>query len=190
MKMTSAHERTSGEARNAIQQALDLVAQTIADTRTLMFDLSPPVLYDLGLREALSWLAEEVEGRHGVHVEIIEYGTLPQLDETTAVTLFRSVRELLMNVVKHSDVRQVQVTLRTEPERYEIEVRDTGRGFDPDAATRPSGSGFGLFSVREQMSRLRGTLAIAAGPTQGTRVTLSVPIDIAMGPEAPKDNGR
>jgi PAS domain S-box-containing protein len=190
LKMMSAYERTSGEARDAIQGALDLVAQTIADTRTLMFDLSPPVLYDLGLREALSWLAEEVEGRHGVHIEITEYGAPPQLDETTAAILFRSVRELLMNVVKHSEARQVHVSLRTEVDRYEIEVRDRGRGFDLDAATRSSGGGFGLFSVREQMSRLRGTLAIVAAPTQGTRVTLGVPIEATMGREAPKDSWR
>jgi two-component system CheB/CheR fusion protein len=189
MKMMTVYERTSGDARETIQQALDLVAQTIADTRTLMFDLSPPVLYDLGFREALSWLAEEVEGRHGVHVEITEYGTPPQLDETTAAILFRSVRELLMNVVKHSDARQVHVSVRTDTDRHEIEVRDSGRGFDLDAVTRPSGTGFGLFSVREQMSRLRGTLEIAAAPTQGTRVTLRVPIAAAMAPEPPKDGG-
>jgi signal transduction histidine kinase len=193
LKMMSVCERTQGEARDAIQQALDLVAQTIADTRTLMFDLSPPVLYDLGFREALSWLAEEVEGRHGVHVEIPEYGTPPQLDETTAAILFRSVKELLMNVVKHSDARHVNVSLRTDADRYEIEVSDSGRGFDLDAVTRSSGSGsgsgFGLFSIREQMSRLQGTLEVASAPTQGTRVTLRVPI-ATVAPEPLEDDGR
>jgi two-component system CheB/CheR fusion protein len=184
LKLRSANERTQGEARDAIQQALDLVAQTIADTRTLMFDLSPPVLYDLGFREALSWLAEEVEGRHGVHVEITEHSPRALLDETTAAILFRSVRELLMNVIKHSEVRQAHISLLVDLDRYEIEVRDSGCGFDLDAATRPSGSGFGLFSIREQMSRLGGTFQIAAAPSKGTCVTLRVPIAAARAPES------
>ncbi len=184
MKMVSACEGTSGEARDAIEQALELVAQTIADTRTLMFDLSPPVLYDLGFREALSWLAEDVEGRHQVHVEIMEGDAPPPLDETTAAILFRCVRELLMNVVKHSGAGHAQVSLRTNV-RFEIEVTDEGRGFDPETATRSGGSGFGLFSVREQMSRLRGTLEIAAVPSRGARVTLRVPIAAATPSELP-----
>jgi two-component system, chemotaxis family, CheB/CheR fusion protein len=175
MKMMSAQERTGGEAKVAIEQALDLVARTIADTRTLLFDLSPPVLYDLGFREALSWLAEEVETRDGLHVEVVEHAPQPSLDETTAAILFRSVRELLINVVKHSDVRHVRVSLRRDGDTYEVEVTDGGRGFDVEAVTRSGGSGFGLFSVREQMSRLRGTLDVSSAPTQGTRVTLRVP---------------
>jgi PAS domain S-box-containing protein len=187
LKLMAAHEKTRGEARNVVHQALDLVGQAIADTRTLMFDLSPPVLYDLGFWEALDWLAEDVAAQHEVKVEVIDDETRPLFNETTVAILFRSIRELLANAVKHSRTKRVRVHMRTDADRYAIEVIDGGRGFDCAAVTASRTGGFGLFSVREQMSRLRGTLDIAASPGSGTRVTLRVPIPAATTP--PQEGG-
>ena len=153
-----------------------------------MFDLSPPVLYDLGFWEALDWLAEDLGARHGLEVEVIDDETRPPFDDTTAAMLFRSVRELLANAVKHSGTKRVQVRMRTDAGRYEIEVLDGGRGFDCAALTASRTGGFGLFSVREQVSRLRGTLDIEASPASGTRVTLRVPVP-ATAAQEPTEGG-
>lgn len=174
IKLTTARGADDAE-RRSIGEAIALVAQSIDDTRTLTFDLSPPVLYDLGLDEALHWLSEELEKRHGLRVDITDDAEHKPLDETTSALLFRAVRELLVNVVKHARSPRATVSLRRRGDAYEVAVEDEGVGFAPDArgTTR---SGFGLMSVREQLRPLGGTMTVASAPRQGTRVSLSVPL--------------
>ena len=176
MKLTAVRAEAGGEVRDALDGSVQLLQQTIADTRSLVFDLSPPILYDLGLQPALSWLAEDIEQRHGVHVELAgERGPLG-LDTDVAALLFRSVRELLLNVVKHARTTSAAVTIQREGGAIRIDVRDFGAGFDPSKDSPLSrGAGFGLFSVREQMAVLGGSMEIEAALGTGTHVTLRVP---------------
>jgi signal transduction histidine kinase len=167
---------TSKEIRAAIDMAIELISTSIEDTRTLTFDLAPPVLYDLGLKPALAWLCEDIEKRTGVHVEIADDGAQPRFDESTAALLFRAVRELLTNVFKHAQAPSARVALEQVGERFEIHVEDTGAGFDVEKLGRGPDAGFGLFSVREQIARLGGTVAIESTPRRGTRVSLRVPV--------------
>jgi signal transduction histidine kinase len=141
------------------------------------FELSPPILYDLGLKEALSWLAEDVERRCAMTVELEAADTTAPLDEATAALLFRAARELLMNVFKHANVPRAKVTLRATEDHVVIVVQDGGVGFDvDDVTTRSSRHGFGLFSIHEQIQGLGGTVTIASAEGDGTRVTLTVPL--------------
>ena len=178
IKLTSIREAVTGTPRDGVDKAVELIAQSINDTRTLSFELSPPVLYDLGIKEALSWLIEEVEKRHGIQVELIDDGTEKPLDDTTAALVFRAVRELLMNVFKHAQSASATVSLQRTSDHFEVEVADKGAGFDPNATAPSFGGGFGLFSVREQISRLGGTVQIASAPREGTRVSLRVPLKL------------
>ena len=87
------------------------------------------------------------------------------------------MRELLTNVLKHAQVKQASVSLHRDDGHLVVVVEDKGTGFDP-AGVRASeaASGFGLFSVREQITRLGGTFEAQSNPGQGTRITLSVPL--------------
>jgi signal transduction histidine kinase len=161
--------------RAEMQSTIDLLGKCIEETRTLMFELSPPILYDLGLLPALSWLAETLEKQHGLEVEIVDDAPR-QLDDLTANIVFRSVRELLMNVVKHAGVTTARVEVRTFMQTLHIKVEDEGRGFDPAVAAVSASNTFGLFSVREQLSRLSGSLELNSAPGRGTCAVLSVPI--------------
>jgi two-component system CheB/CheR fusion protein len=175
MKLEAGTATAQGSARDAMFAAIDLIATSIEDTRTLTFDLAPPVLYDLGLKPALSWLCEEVEKRSGVHVEISDDGSNAPFEEATAALIFRTVRELLTNVFKHAQTRAARLSLGRNGDFFEIQVKDAGAGFDVDRAARATSAGFGLFSVREQIARLGGTVDIESTPRQGTHVTLRVP---------------
>jgi signal transduction histidine kinase len=100
------------------------------------------------------------------------------LPEDVKVLLFESVRELLFNAVKHAHALTVGVSLRrTEGEGIEIEVSDSGPGFDP-AALRAGwvGGGFGLFSIRERLSLVGGRVEIDSTPGRGSRVRLIAPL--------------
>jgi two-component system CheB/CheR fusion protein len=179
IKLTSTRDAVTGAPRTAIDEAVELLAQSAIDTRTLTFELSPPVLYDLGLKAALSWLVEDVEKRHGIRIELHDDEVDKPLDEATAALVFRAVRELLLNVFKHAKAPSAKVSLRRTGDHFDIDVEDAGVGFDPeDVALQSAAGGFGLFSVREQIGRLGGTLSVASAPHQGTRVSMRVPLKI------------
>ena len=165
--------------RTAVDDAIDLLAQSIVDTRTLIFDLSPPILYELGLEDALSWLAEDLGKRWGIAFELDTDRAAKPLDDATASLVFRAVRELLTNVLKHARVRAATVSLRRLGNEMEIDVKDRGVGFDLETAQARAGhGGFGLFNVREQISRLGGTVEVESAVTKGTRVSLRVPLKL------------
>jgi signal transduction histidine kinase len=176
IKLASMRDTVAGASRAAVDEAVALVAQSVAQTRTLIFDLSPPVLYDLGLRAALVWLVEEIERRQGIRVELTDVGLDRSLDDASAAVVFRAVRELLTNVLKHAQAPCATVTVRRTDACFEIEVADQGVGFAPTERDVRSPGGFGLFSVREQIARLGGDVEVVSAPQQGTRVSMRVPL--------------
>jgi signal transduction histidine kinase len=177
LKLDALRVAPGESARAALTGELSaLLAQSIDAMRSLMFDLSPPILYDLGLTAALGWLTEEIEKRYGLRVTFDEQVSEFPLDEVIAASLFRVVRELLINVSKHARVAEANLVLRREKDRVRIEVIDGGAGFEK--GVRGNGYGFGLFNVRERISRLGGTVEIKTAPGEGTHVTLSVPLPV------------
>jgi signal transduction histidine kinase len=164
-----------------------LLAQSVLDTRDLTFELSPPVLYDLGMKEALAWLAEQIEEEHSVRVVVTDDGQGAPFDAVTMAMLFRAVRELLVNVVKHAQAATAKVTLRRQQDQFEISVEDPGVGFDTGFPT--AARSYGLFSVREQIGRLGGSLLVDSAPHQGTRVQLRIPIRANGHLEGPSPRG-
>ncbi|MEY4100015.1 MAG: hypothetical protein RL300_1186 [Pseudomonadota bacterium] len=156
--------------------------QTIVDRsgkslRSLSTQLSPPMLSQYGLAAALEWLAEEMQRNFGQFVQL-HVGKIAPLDDTTANTLFRMVRELLINSGKHSKVNEASVILATDPESgsLEITVADDGVGFDLTQAQKPSTkNSYGLFSIKQRIGFIGGTMSIDSQPGRGTSVTLTLP---------------
>ncbi|MBS0171047.1 MAG: PAS domain S-box protein [Nitrospira sp.] len=149
-------------------------------TRTLVAELSPPVLRDHGLAAGLNWLADYMK-KHEVSVTVV----LPKddglrLPEDQSMLLFQSVRELLINSWKHGGTGQATVTMERPEGVLRIEVCDQGAGFDPSIVTLQAGTGvsskFGLLSIRERMRALGGSFEIQSGPNQGTRAILMLPV--------------
>ncbi len=177
IRLTSIGEGLGGPPGDALRECVQLVAGAVEETRTLTFDLSPPVLYDLGLDAAVSWLAEQFAAHHGLAVDVSGEGA-GRLDEDVAAVLFRSVRELLTNVTRHARCERAKVTLGRADGSVVIRVEDAGVGIDDPPGARAH-SGFGLFSVREQISRLGGTVELDSSVGAGTRVTIQVPVGSA-----------
>jgi signal transduction histidine kinase len=162
---------TGHESR--LESMNSLLEKAIRYTRTLTAEISPPVLYELGLLSALEWLCEQMEEKHGLHVRIRHPGRIDVADETVRVLLFIAIRELLFNIVKHADVDSAALDLQEDSERIHIVVRDEGRGFDP-AAPNPS-EHFGLFSVAERIRSIGGHIRVESQPGQGTRIEIDTP---------------
>ena len=177
IKLTSIGEGLGGAPGDALRDCVELVASSVEETRTLTFELSPPVLYDLGLDAAVSWMAERFAARHGLAVDVAGEGA-GRLHEDVAAVLFRSIRELLTNVTRHARCDRAKVILDRARGSVVIRVEDAGVGIDQPSGSRHL-SGFGLFSVREQISRLGGVVEIDSSIGAGTRVTLRVPVGSA-----------
>jgi CheY-like chemotaxis protein len=143
----------------------------------LSAELSPPILQEGGLADGLEWLARWMRDRHRFNVDLaIE--ARPHLDEDVKVLLFESVRELLLNAVKHAGVPGARVRLgRVGADRLRVEVSDEGVGFDSGRMPPPGerGGGFGLFSIRERIALVGGVLEIENSPGKGSRFTLIAP---------------
>ncbi|MDH5202516.1 MAG: HAMP domain-containing protein [Nitrospirota bacterium] len=171
-------ELSSSELAGTIEKIYELITLTIQDTRSLIFELSPPILYELGFEAAVEWLAEQIKEQHNILVEFEDDNQLKPLDNDLRVVLFQAVRELLINIVKHSQARNAKVSLGSDESTIQIKVEDDGVGFDISRLyTQDNKSrGFGLFSIFERMDYLGGHFEIVSKPGHGTMVTLVAPL--------------
>lgn len=177
LKLETLKHLLPAEHQSRLEDLSSLIKQIVADTRSLTFEISPPILYELGLRQAVIWLGEHVNRQSGLRVEVRCGQELFDLTEGSRVMLFRSIQELLNNTVKHAQASRVTVTLLNNDGEVSVLVDDDGVGFD--AASRsvyPSAAGgFGLFSIRERIGHLGGHVTIESSPGKGTRIRISVP---------------
>jgi PAS domain S-box-containing protein len=162
---------TLGEIYKLINESIDF-------TRSLTFELSSPILYELGFIAAVEWCAEQVQEQSGINITVINQGFAEISDEETKVTLFKAVRELLHNVVKHAQADQVTINLSRDADSITITVADNGIGlkghhFDGDYGTKNS---LGLFNIRERLEYLSGKIIVESSPDQFTRVSLVLPL--------------
>ena len=163
----------------AIDEVCNSIGQTIQHTRTLTFDLGSPVLYELGFEMAVSeWLTHQIQEKYGLTVEFQDDGQPKPLGDDVRILLFRDVRELLINVVKHANAHKAKVSIKKVGKQICVTVEDDGVGFDPAetismAAKRGE---FGLFSIRERLEDLGGHLQIDSTPGRGCKVTMTAPL--------------
>ncbi|HJT20471.1 MAG TPA: PAS domain S-box protein, partial [Nitrospira sp.] len=176
MKLCHAPQRD--EAVEEVNRVLD---RALTYTRSLVAQLAPPALQQFGLSAALSWLGEEMR-RHEMVVTVQAPDERLPLSDDQAGLLFQSVRELLMNAVKHAKIGRALVKVDRDDRLLTVAVQDEGIGFDAGSALEKSADKFGLFSIRERMYALGGSFTIASAPGKGTTATLTLPL--ALGGEA------
>jgi PAS domain S-box-containing protein len=181
---------TDEEVAKPIEGIRLLLDESIDYTRTLIWDLCPPMLHEVGLEAALEWLAEQTQERHGIRVRFEDDEQPKVSDEKVRVLLFHAVHELLMNVIKHANATRAVVAVRRREEQVEIRVEDDGVGFDTEGVRLRVGQdgGFGLFSIRERLDVIGGTFEMSSSPGVGSRATLRAPLwpggEVAMRKEA------
>jgi signal transduction histidine kinase len=159
----------------------DIFSKSLTYTRTLMAELNPPLLDELGLPAALQWLGGHMI-KYGLHVEVKLSQFNVALPSEQCVLLYQSVRELLLNVVKHAKTQQASLSLSVEGgDNLRIVVQDAGSGFE-NAVQEPKSQGehFGLFSTHERMQAMGGWLQVDSAPGRGTMVTLGLPLKQPM----------
>ena len=138
----------------------NLLGEALEVSRSLAVDLSPPILHDAGLVVALEWLSRWVSEKHDFKVELVSHVDAPVLTEDVKVLLFESVREFLLNAVKHAETDSAKIELKQDECQLQVSVSDNGKGFDPTTIPpmSASSSGFGLFSIQERIALDRGKI--------------------------------
>ncbi len=155
----------------------ELMDETIQDTRSLSFELSPPVLHKLGLEAAIEWLAEQFQERYRIHIVFECDQNDTRLTDDVSVLLFRAVRELVLNIVKHADASRIFILFRKD-NHIRIIIQDDGVGFNVTETESDvnRNAGFGLFSIRERLRNLGGYLQLNSRPDEGTVAILVMPL--------------
>jgi len=173
------------ELPTSLQQTLDTVSEMMAqiaiDTQDLTVDLASPTLYRLGLESALTeWLRDQVEAKHGIRCHLTCEGLSESLDEDTQAFIFRAVKEMGFNAIKHAQAQNLTVDLKTQDDTVLVTVCDDGVGFDVDQAGARSavGTGMGLFSIRERLDYMGGRFQVESSAGQGTKIVMSVPTTV------------
>jgi signal transduction histidine kinase len=170
-----------------LKEIQTMIEQAIGYTRSLTFELSPPLLYEFGFEAAVEWLSERIHEQYNIRVEFNNDPSPKPLSDDVRVLLFQAVRELLNNVVKHAKTSQAFLTVDKDAHDIRITVEDDGRGFNVAQAfpTTARPNGFGLFNIRERLNQFGGKMKIDSQPDRGTRITLTAPLKQEPNPGVP-----
>jgi signal transduction histidine kinase len=165
------------QSQNLLDDLRSRLREVQERTRHMISDLSPPGLYDLGLCPALQWLAIYLHTHQKLQVMLDCRVREEFVDVETRVLIFKLVRELLRNVVKHADVSVANVTVLGDSERVKVEVRDGGRGFVWELDLFGGrNSGFGLWSIEERIREVGGEFTVDTAPGRGARFEMILPL--------------
>jgi two-component system CheB/CheR fusion protein len=166
----------SQDAHPALDEIAQLLDGVVREMRSLTAQLNPPVLEQLGLIPAIEWLSEEMRRTYRLEVFIDDDSVSKPLDSLTASILFRAVRELLINVARHSKVKIANIATRRVNEHLTVEVMDRGAGFAAARSAASSTGGLGIATMRERIAYIGGTFQIDSEPNRGTVATIQVPM--------------
>jgi len=162
----------------SLGEVYTLISQTIKDTRSLIIELRPPALYELGFEKAIEGLVKELQEQNGIQIEFKDDGQTKQLNDDIRIFLYNAVRELLVNVIKHARAQHAKLSIKKDGTTLQTIIKDNGIGFDiskMDSYVNHHGC-YGLFSIRERLSFFGGHLTLESKPSHGSCVTLVVPL--------------
>ncbi len=180
IKLESLKDDVKPSLAKSLKEVINLISQTIDASRSLTFEISPPVLYEFGFEAAVGWLTRQTRQRFGLDVEFINDEKPKPLNADIRVLLFQAVRELLVNVVKHARAKKAKVYARAVDDNIQVTVEDNGVGFDITAlnpAKDFTKGGFGLFNIRERLDQIGGSVIIQSGRKKGTQIIMTAPIE-------------
>ncbi len=155
------------------------ISEALENSRKITYELSPPVLYQLGIIDALSWLLDDVEATHKVTCRLNSNVANMKLSDMKSILLYRSIQEVINNAIKYSNASLITLNLDKNQIGLDIVLTDNGLGFDTSLLNNHqnhSGSGFGLFTVQERIRNIQGRFTIASEINKGTVVKFFIPL--------------
>jgi signal transduction histidine kinase len=167
----------SEEARSEMVMMESTIDKSLKELRRVLTGLRPPALDELGLNHALRQSLEELKVE-GINCRFSEVGTSYRLPSTVEIAVYRAVQEALTNIRKHADATKVNVRMQFQSDKFQVEVRDDGRGFDLSQTLEGAVAvgHIGLLGMKQRADMLGGDVRIKTSEGSGTSITLSIPI--------------
>lgn len=178
LKLTLESARAPGRDAalgESVDRAIEQLDLTIRGLQSLITELRPAALDELGLEPALEALVERTTATSGLRVEAsidLADSTGTRLEPELATAVYRLVQEALTNAAKHADAEWVTVDVSERGAEVAVTVRDDGSGFGPE---RPRNGGFGLIGMEERVQLVGGRLEVDSSPGEGTAVRAWLP---------------
>lgn len=178
IKLSSIAKRSIGhDVNKIIGESIELLRNAINESRMLVYDLSPPILYELGLIAAIKWKLEQIKQKYSIATVFHTEENSIKLTTDIETLVFRMVCELLNNSIKHAEANLISVEIKKDSGYLTMIVSDNGKGFVFIQGKNLSElHGFGLFSIKERLDTLQGSMVIDSNITQGAKIVLKVPI--------------
>jgi len=172
-------DEIDGASKTTGERVLNLINLSIQEMRSLNAELAPPVLDSGDLSSSLEWLSRWMHENQSFDVEVHAIAPIVLERKDLAVLLFQSIRELLLNVLKHSGVKSATIKLDVQNGNLRAVISDRGVGFSPDRVREceASNQNFGLISIRERLLYLGGRFEIDSAPNAGATISLIVPLE-------------
>jgi len=167
------------ELGKVVDDVCQMLIATIRDLQSLSLEINSPTLYEVGFEKGVACLVEEqIDRKSAIKSKFEDDGQVKPLSDDVKILLFRSVRELLSNVIEHAHAQNVKVSIRKLGSQIKVRIEDDGVGFNPSEIAQRKGKqqGSGHFSIGERLRELGGYLEIDSNPGQGCRVTMTAPL--------------
>lgn len=163
--------------KEEINDLKDLVRKCLSEIRDFIFDLRPMALDDLGLIPTVKRVLQNFQERYKISTNFLILGEEKRLEQTKEITLFRIIQEALNNVIKHSQAKEVKITLELDEKHAIVNVKDNGVGFDYESFFKKAfPDKLGLVSMRERAELLNGVFSIKSSPGNGCSITVRIPL--------------
>jgi len=185
LRLEAARAKAPVELAHELAETKALANQAMEELLMLARQLRPTALDDLGLKAALAGHVKELGGRGRINTSFDAIGDFSGLPADVQLVVYRVAQEALSNAAQHSGAEHVQVRLVREGHRVELTVGDDGSGFTFDQAAR----GLGISGMRERALLVGGDMQVESRPDSGTRVRLTVPVDLVDTGRGWKRNG-
>ncbi len=160
-----------------VDAAKKYLDDSITNSRIITYELSPPVLHELGFSAAIRWRLGQIEDEHNIKTEIIDNSMSIALKDDVRIILFRAFMEIANNAIKHSFATKITTEIKNDNNFLYVIVSDNGISFDPITAEKEATNkkSFGLFSIRERISFLNGQMKIISKIGKGTTISIKIP---------------
>jgi PAS domain S-box-containing protein len=182
IEIESLRKSVGSADKKLVDELSGRIKTVIKNVQSLTFDLSSPTLYKFGLEKAVDELLDDLFEKTEINYKLSHGKSPVQLDNNLSVLLFRCIRELLVNIIKHARAHNVEVAIRRDGDNIHITVNDDGIGFDfnRNELLMSRTGGFGLFNIQERIRFIGGNFDIQSQPGKGSRLALTVPIKTEM----------
>ncbi len=166
------------EIEKNVNSAISLLTDAIKNSRDLTYEISPPILHELGLGEAVKWYIKQIRKIFDIKFRLQGIQEADILTQNTKILLYKSVVELINNIIKHSNASIVIIIFKEFKNTFRIIVKDNGIGFKIYTEQKLSkDKKFGLFSINERIRYIGGKFKIESDSKKGTKITIKIPIE-------------